>query len=59
MLIPVYTEDEFGYGPNYSPTEIGASIQAIIVGVDVGVDPFEVVDFLVGIFFFDPRVDDL
>ncbi|MCF6177183.1 MAG: hypothetical protein L3J71_15615 [Victivallaceae bacterium] len=48
-----------GIGPDYSPTEFGASFQLILLGIDVGVDPFEVVDFAGGIMLWDPRQDDL
>jgi hypothetical protein len=48
-----------GIGPDYSPTEFGASFQLILLGIDVGVDPFEVVDFAGGILLWDPRQDDL
>ena len=47
-----------GVGPDYSPTEIGAGIQLVIVGADVGFDPMEIVDFIGGFFLWDPRCDD-
>lgn len=47
-----------GLGPDYSPTEFGVGVQALIVGADVGVDPMEILDFLGGFFFWDPRHDD-
>jgi hypothetical protein len=45
-------------GPGYSPTEIGLGLHAGVVGVDVGIDPMEIVDFLGGFFLWDPRHDD-
>ena len=48
-----------GVGPNYSPTEVGASVQLLLVGVDVDFDPVELVDFLGGFFFLKIRKDDL
>ena len=48
-----------GLGPDYSPSEIGAGFQLVILGLDVGFDPLEVVDLLGGIAGFDPRGDDL
>lgn len=45
-------------GPNYSATEIGASVFPFIFGLDFGLDPWEIVDFGVGIFGFDLRDDD-
>ena len=47
-----------GLGPDYSRTEIGLGVQALIVGADVGVDPMEILDFLGGFFLWDPRHDD-
>lgn len=48
-----------GMNPNYSPTEIGVTAHALIVGADVDVDPVEVFDLLAGFFFIDLRGDDL
>lgn len=48
-----------GLGPNYSPTEFGLGFQAVLVGCEVGLDPLEVFDLLLGIFFIDLRGDDL
>jgi hypothetical protein len=48
-----------GIGPDYSPTEFGVSAQVLIVGADVGFDPWELVDFLAGFVMADPRGDDL
>jgi len=47
-----------GLGPDYSQTEIGASFQALIAGLDVTVDPIEVLDFALGLIFIDIRQDD-
>jgi hypothetical protein len=48
-----------GIGPDYSPTEFGASVHLLLVGLDVGVDPWEVVDFATGLVLIDLRGDDL
>jgi hypothetical protein len=48
-----------GLDPDYGPAEIGLGVQALIVGVDVGVEPLEFVDLLAGIFFIDLTGDDL
>jgi len=50
---------EGNIGPDYGVAEIGLGAQALIVGVDVGVDPLELLDFVTGIFFIDLRGDDL
>lgn len=49
---------ETGYEPEYSPTEVGASIHFIIFGLDVGVDPLEIVDLVTGIVGVDIGKDD-
>jgi hypothetical protein len=46
------------FGPNYSSTEIGAGFQLLILGIDVGVDPYEVLDLAAGFLFIDLRGDD-
>ena len=45
--------------PNYSPTEIGASVHLLVVGADIDVDPIEAVDLLLGFLFIDLSGDDL
>lgn len=47
------------FGPGYSPTEVGLSLHPILVGADVGIDPVEILDFIVGIVNLDLRKDDL
>ena len=49
---------DLGSGPDYSPTEFGASAHALLLGADVGIDPVEVVDLLLGLLFIDLRQDD-
>jgi hypothetical protein len=46
-------------GPEYAFTEIGVGAQAVLAGVDVGIDPLEVLDFVTGLFFIDLTGDDL
>ncbi|MHC5211279.1 MAG: hypothetical protein ACYTG2_11220 [Planctomycetota bacterium] len=50
---------EGGIGPNYGLAEFGVSLQLLIVGIDVGVDPLEVVDLAVGLLTFDILGDDI
>ena len=47
------------FGPDYSPTEFGFGFHAVLLGLDFGVDPFELVDFAAGLLFLDPKNDDL
>ena len=44
--------------PYYGLLEVGAGFQAIIIGLDVGVCAWEVVDFAAGIIGLDPQGDD-
>jgi len=57
-LGPGDAELDSSYSPEYSVTEFGASIHAVLIGLDLGVDPFEVVDLLTGFFLVDLRADD-
>ncbi len=45
-------------GPRYSSTEVGAGFQALLVGVDLGLDPVEVLDLVTGLLLIDLRGDD-
>ena len=47
-----------GYPPDYTDTEFGASVHAALVGLDIGVDPFEVLDLAAGFALIDLRGDD-
>ncbi len=49
---------EGGIGPDYGEFECGLGLQLLIVGFDVGVEPFEILDLVAGLIFFDPRGDD-
>jgi hypothetical protein len=46
-------------GPNYGWVEVGLGFQALIVGVDVGVDVLEVVDLVTGLILIDIIGDDI
>ncbi len=46
------------YSPNYAAAEVGAGAQLLIVGVDAGVAPGEILDLLAGLILLDPRRDD-
>ena len=48
-----------GADPDYGPTEIGLGAHILIVGVDAGIEPLEILDFLAGLLFIDLRQDDL
>jgi len=48
-----------GIGPDYGPAEIGAGAQLVFAGLDVGVEPLEVLDLVAGVFFINLTNDDL
>lgn len=48
-----------GIGPDYSFTEFGLSVHLLLLGLDVGLDPWEVVDLVTGLVLIDLRGDDL
>ncbi len=45
-------------GPDHSYSQIGVEAQAALVGLDVAIDPVEIVDFFAGIFLIEIREDD-
>ena len=46
-------------GPNYGALEIGAGFQAALVGLEFGIDPGEMMDFVTSLLFIDLAGDDL
>ena len=46
------------HGPDYGPLEVGLGFQAVILGLDVGIAPLEVLDLATGFLFIDLRDDD-
>jgi hypothetical protein len=44
--------------PYYGHLEVGAGFQAAILGLDLGIDPLEILDFAAGILFLDLLDDD-
>jgi hypothetical protein len=48
-----------GTGPGYGAFEFGVGAQFVLLGFDVGIDPWEIVDFVLGIVTIDPVHDDL
>jgi hypothetical protein len=54
----VGTGDENRTGPSYGALEVGAGFQALILGLDIGVDPGEIVDLATGLLFIDIIGDD-
>jgi hypothetical protein len=50
--------DAASKGPSYGYGEFGVGFQAAILGIDIGVDPIEILDLLLGFFFIDLTGDD-
>jgi hypothetical protein len=48
-----------GFGPRYGATEFGVGIHFLVAGIDVGLDPIELVDWAVGFLGVDLRQDDI
>lgn len=49
---------EAGLGPDYGLAECGFGFQLGIIGVDIGVDPWEILDLVVGLVTIDIADDD-
>ena len=45
-------------GPYYGPLEVGLESQLLILGGSLGVAPYELIDFVAGIFLIDLQGDD-
>jgi len=58
ILFGVDATDDSLFAPEHSPSEIGLGLHILIVGVDAGIDPVEIGDFLAGIIGRDPKGDD-
>jgi hypothetical protein len=49
---------EGGVGPDYGPFEFGLDVQVLLVGVALGIEPFEILDLVTGLIGIDPSGDD-
>jgi hypothetical protein len=54
----VGTKDGGDSGPHYGALEVGAGFQAGIIGLDIGIDPGEILDLASGLVFVDLVGDD-
>jgi hypothetical protein len=50
--------DDTRHGPDYGPFEVNFGAHLALVGVDAGVEPLEIGDFLFGLFMVDLEDDD-
>ena len=58
VLAGVDATDDTFHGPQYGAAEFNAGVHLLVVGVEVGIDPLEIWDFLAGWFLLDPIRDD-
>jgi hypothetical protein len=58
VLAGVDATDDTLHGPQYGASEVDIGVNLFIVGVEAGVDPVEIGDFLGGLIFYDFRGDD-
>lgn len=58
-LGPLDVAPGVGVGPGFTFTEVGVDVHPVIVGLQAGFDPWEVVDLAAGLVLLDPRDDDL
>jgi len=58
ILVGVDATDETRHGPEYGASEVDVGVNLLLVGVEAGIDPVEIGDFLGGLLFFDFRGDD-
>jgi hypothetical protein len=56
--VVVGTSDEKATAPHYGALEVGAGFQAAILGLDLGIDPGEILDLATGLLFIDIIGDD-
>ena len=59
ILMGVDATDDTDYSPRHGTAEIQVGAQALIVGVDLGIDFWEIGDFFCGLVLIDLRKDDL
>jgi len=57
-LLGVDATDDMNHEPGYAPTEVDVGLHLLVAGAEVGFDPVEMGDFLVGWLLIDPRGDD-
>jgi len=58
ILFGVDATDDSLFESEHSPSEIGLGLHLLVVGLDAGIDPVEIGDFLSGIIGRDPKGDD-
>lgn len=58
VLAGVDASDDLKYPPRYGFSEVDAGLHLILIGAEAGIDPFEIADFLAGLFLIDLRRDD-
>ncbi len=59
MVMGVDATDKTPHPPRYTDSEMTLGVQALVVGLDAGLDPIEIGDFLAGWALIDIAGDDL
>ncbi len=57
-VIEVGSDESGRFAPQYGPLEVGFGTQLIVLGFDLGVEPYDVLDFGLGLLTLDPKGDD-
>ena len=58
VLAGVDASDDLKHPPRYGFSEVDAGLHLFLIGAEAGIDPFEIADFLSGLFLIDLRRDD-
>jgi len=58
VVAGVDASDELSHPPHYGFSEADVGLHLGLIGVEAGLDPFEIADFIAGVFLFDLRSDD-
>jgi hypothetical protein len=58
LIVGGGTEEE-EHGPQYGPLEIGFGGQFLLVGADIGIEPYDALDLVLGLVMIDIKGDDL
>ena len=57
-VVNLSNDNNSPFSPSYGTGECGAGFQFLLFGVDIGVDPLEAGDFVLGFFTIDLKDDD-
>jgi hypothetical protein len=58
-VINASNDNRTAFSPSYGTAEVGVGTQIGLLGFDIGADPLEALDFILGVFCIDVKKDDL